>query len=104
LSRAPEHYAWLWTTVLGKRLERLSINEGVHAVAAWQKALDGHPTSLQKLVLFGRNYFVLERSESGWDRLTVTLFKRLYPPEREHLDAELAALRHAGVTVTLTSD
>jgi uncharacterized protein (TIGR02996 family) len=104
LSRAPEHYAWLWTTALGKRVERLSINEGVHAVAAWQKALDRHPTSLRKLVLFGRNYLVLERSETGWDRLTVTPFKKLYPPERAHLDAELAALRHAGVTVTLTRE
>jgi uncharacterized protein (TIGR02996 family) len=102
LSRAPEHYAWLWTTDLGQRLERLSINEGVHAVAAWQKALDAHPTSLQKLVFFGRNHLVLERSKTGWDRLTVTPFKNLYPPERARLDAELAALRHAGVTVTLS--
>jgi hypothetical protein len=103
---APALYSWLWTTAVGRRIERLSVNLDAYMVAAWRNALEEHagPKSghaLRRLVFFGRNHLVLDRSEAGWSRLTVTPSPKLFPPEKKKLASVLDELRRAGVDVAI---
>ena len=98
--RDPATYAWLWSSQVGRKLETLRMVLGVHSLAAWHDALTRHASriSLQRLVFFGRNELVLERTDAGFSRLVVRLSPELYPKERENVEA---ALRDLGGRVSV---
>lgn len=94
LGTDPETFSWLWSTKLGRRIERLRNSSGEHVLLAWLDALAAHgdALALRELVLFGRNDYVLHRTAQGFTRLTGKLGAKIFPAERANVEKVLTAL------------